>query len=130
MIAAAILAITADGFAPNLRKPQPFGLASDIRAKVREGGPVLIAGLSGDDGFWVTLENDRLVALLVRQPTPASCILRWRGSKGTFTCDDRPVDPTNLARYRSSVAASGPTKDLYMVELRKVLPPPGGGGGD
>ena len=131
VIAAAILAITADGV-PNLRRPQPFGLAVDLRKKVNEGGPLLIAGLSGDDGFWITMENERLVPLLVRQRTPEPCILRWRGSKDTFTCDDRPVDPSTMARYRTSVAENGPAKGLYMVELRKVLPAPAGApsGGD
>ena len=83
-------------------------------------------GLSGDDGFWVAVEDHELVALLVRQPAPASCTLRWRGSLDTFTCDGQPVDDEHLSRYRSFIQAKGDTKGLYMVELKKVLPPPGG----
>ncbi|MEP6625775.1 MAG: hypothetical protein ABJC79_15105 [Acidimicrobiia bacterium] len=122
LVAAAILAITARGKIPNVKVPQPFGLADAIHRSVREGGPVNIAGLSGDDGFWVAVEDHQLVALLVHQPKPAACTLRWRGSKNTFTCDDRPVKITEMARYRTFTQASGPRKGLFMVELRKVLP--------
>ena len=112
--------------------PQPFGLASYIHENVREGGPINIAGLSGDDGFWVAIEDHQLVALLVKQPAPGACTLRWRGSKDTFTCDDKPVSSTNMARYRSFVQRSGPNKGAYMVALRDVRPapagPPGTGG--
>lgn len=126
LVAAAILAVTSRGKAPNVKVPLPFGLASDIHMKVREGGPINIAGLSGDDGFWVGIEHHQLVALLVTQPKPASCTLRWRGSKNTFTCDDRPVASANLARYESFIQKNGPRKGLYMVKLRTVLPPPAG----
>ena len=126
VIAAAILAITARGTGPNIKKPLPFGLESAIHENVRDGGPVNIAGLSGDDGFWVAIEDHRLVALLVKQPTPQSCTLRWRGSKDTFTCDDRPVESANMARFRSFTSHHGPTKGSFMVALRDVLPPPAG----
>ncbi len=125
LIAAAILAIPSRAKLPNAKVALPFGLAADIHMKVREGGPVNIAGLSGDDGFWVTTEHHQLVARLVAQPKPAACTLRWRGSKNTFPCDNQPVQSVNLARYRSFTQARGPRKGLFMVELRKVLPAPG-----
>lgn len=124
LVAAAILAVTSRGKLPSTKVAQPFGLASDIKAKVREGGPIAMAGLSGDDGFWVAIENGRLVTLMVEQPKPADCSLRWRGSKDTFTCDGRPVTPAELARFRSYVEPTGPRKGLLMVEMRKVLPAP------
>ena len=130
VIAAAILAITSGGGVPNVRRPQPFGLASDIRAKVRDGGPINFPGLTGDDGFWVAIEDGELVPLLVRQPAPASCTLRWRGSIDTFTCDDEPVEVADLARYRSFVQRTGARKGLYMVRLRSVIPPPEGSPSD
>jgi hypothetical protein len=122
LVAAAILAITARGKVPNVKVPQPFGLAVAVHQQVKEGGPINIAGLSGDDGFWVAVEHHQLVALLVHQPKPGACTLRWRGSKNTFTCDDRPVKSQSMARYRSFVQKHGPRKGLFMVELRKVLP--------
>ena len=126
LVAGAILAITSRGKAPDVRVPLAFGLASDIRMKVHDGGPINIAGLSGDDGFWVAIEHHQLVALLVAQPRPAACSLRWRGSKNTFTCDDRRVESVNLARYRSFIQKQGPQKGLFMVRLRTVLPAPAG----
>lgn len=128
VVAAAILAVTSGGALPDIRRPQPFGSAADIGKKVQEGGPINMAGLSGDDGFWVALEHGERVALLVDQPGPPPCTLRWRGSKGTFTCNDRPVKIANLARFRSFTSRTGPTKGLYMVELKKVLPAPAGAG--
>ncbi len=124
LVAAAILAITARGKIPNVKVPQPFGLESAIHQQVHDGGPVNIAGLSGDDGFWVAVEHHHLVALLVHQPKPGACTLRWRGSKNTFTCDDRPVKSTEMARYRSFTKQTGPAKGFYMVALREILPAP------
>jgi hypothetical protein len=126
VIAAAILAITSRGKAPNVKKPLPFGLESSIHENVRAGGPVNIAGLSGDDGFWVATENHQLVALLVKQPKPHACTLRWRGSKDTFTCDDKPVQSRNMARFRSFTATSGANKGAYMVALSDIQPAPDG----
>ena len=124
LVAAAILAVTSRGKLPSTKVAQPFGLASDIQSKVREGGPVAMAGLSSDDGFWVAIEDHKLVTLPVAQPAPNRCTLRWRGSKNSFTCDDRKVKVADLARFRSFTEPSGPRKGLLMVELRKVLPPP------
>jgi len=126
VIAAAILAVTSRGGTPNIKKPVPFGLESDVHDRVRQGGPVNIAGLSGDDGFWVAIEDHELVALLVKQPKPNACTLRWRGSKDTFTCDDRPVSSRNMARYRSFTSHQGATKGAFMVALRDVEPAPDG----
>ncbi|MGZ4675557.1 MAG: hypothetical protein ACXVJ7_17630 [Acidimicrobiia bacterium] len=124
VIAAAILAVTSRGSAPSIKRPLPFGLASAIHKDVRSGGPINIAGLSGDTGFWVAVEHHQLVALVVKQPKPHACTLRWRGSKNTFTCDDTPVKSEQMARYRSFTSRSGPTKGSLMVELRKILPAP------
>jgi hypothetical protein len=50
IIAAAILAVTSRGKVPSTRKPIAFGLASALTKNVRQGGPVNIAGASGDTG--------------------------------------------------------------------------------
>jgi hypothetical protein len=123
IIAAAILAIVSRGAGPDVKKPLAFGLASDQVHNVRTGGPVNIVGPTGD-GFWVALEHNRPVALLVKQPKPHACTLRWRGSKDTFTCDGVPVKSVQMARYRSYTSQSGPTKGLFMVALREVQPAP------
>jgi hypothetical protein len=126
VIAAAILAVTSGGGTPNIKRPLPFGLESAIHDNVRQGGPINIAGLSGDDGFWVAIEDHRLVALLVKQPKPNACTLRWRGSKDTFTCDDKPVSSRTMARYRSFTSRRGATKGSLMVALRDIEPAPAG----
>jgi len=126
VIAAAILAITAGGGAPSTKQPIAFGSETDIHSLVRGGGPYNIAGLSGDDGFWVALEDHQVVALLVKQPKPNSCTLIWKGSKDTFECDGKPVSSRNMARYETFTGRSGANKGQYMVRLRKVLPGPDG----
>jgi hypothetical protein len=132
VIAAAILAVTARGGAPTTKRPIPFGSEVDIHARLRDGGPYNIAGLSGDDGFWVAIEDHRVVALLVKQPKPHACTLIWRGSKDTFTCDGKPVSSRSMARYETFTGRSGANKGQFMVRLREVVPgpdgPPGTGG--
>ena len=68
VIAAAILLVTGRAKTPGLDKPIPFGIASSLRAKVREGGPILLAGTTGDTGFWLTFEDGHLVALDLKKP--------------------------------------------------------------
>jgi hypothetical protein len=125
IIAAAILAVTSRAGTPSIKHPISFGLAENVRKIVRDGGPVNITGPDGS-GAWIAIEHGRLVALLVKQPAPQSCTLRWRGSKNSFTCDGRRVSTTQMARFRSFTAGSGPTKGLLMVALRDVEPGPGG----
>ena len=123
LVAAAILAVTSRGKI-NIKVALPFGSATDIQKRVHDGGPVYIAGPSGDNGFWVAIEQRRLVALPVHQPKPAACTLRWRGSKNTFTCDDRRVTSEQLVRYRSFTRRAGAPNDSFMVRLNRVLPAP------
>jgi hypothetical protein len=50
--------------------------------------------------------------------------VKWRASKDSFVCGNRKIPMDRLARYRSFVSKSGPTKGLYMVALRDVQPGP------
>jgi len=126
VIAAAILAITSGGGAPSTKRPIPFGSEADIHARIRDGGPYNIAGLSGDDGFWVAVEDHQVVALLVKQPKPDACTLIWRGSRNTFECDGKPVSSRNMARYKTFTGTAAANKGQYMVRLRDVVPGPDG----
>ena len=124
LVAGLILVVTGRPKTPGNEKPIRFGFAKSLAAKVREGGPVAFAGTSGDDGFWLALEHGRLVPLLVRQPGPPACVLRWRGSRDTFTCDGRSVTIGSLVRYSNEIPKRGDDKGIFLVNLRHVTPAP------
>jgi hypothetical protein len=123
LVAVAILLVTGRAKTPKPTKPITFGIAASLRAKVEDGGPFAYAGTSGDDGFWVALEDGKLVALVVRQPQ-LGCNVKWRGSVDSFTCHDRKVKPGQLQRYRVIVPTAGDRKGQFLVDLRKVEPAP------
>jgi hypothetical protein len=125
VVAAAILLITGRAKTPQIKGSIPFGVASSIRQKAKDGGPFAYAGNRGDDGFWVAIENGRLVALKIQKPGTKSCNVIWRGSKNTFVdCNGDPVRIDQLARYATRVPKTGHDKGLLMVDLTRVLPPP------
>jgi hypothetical protein len=126
IIAAAILLVTGRAKTPGLDKPIPFGIASSLRAKVKEGGPILFAGTTGDTGFWLILEDGRLVALDVQKPTEKTCNIKFRSSLDAFTdCHGRKVTPESMARFRTSVPKRGDQKGFFLVDLRHLDPAPG-----
>ena len=126
LVAVAILLVTGRSKTPGNEKPIPFGYARSLTTKVRKGGPVAFAGTSGDDGFWLALEHGRLVPLLVRQPGPPACVLRWRGSRDTFTCNGRAVATGSLVRYATEIPRRGDRKGILLVDLRHAEPAPTG----
>jgi hypothetical protein len=125
LVAAAILLVTGRAKTPKPTKPITFGVAASLRTKVEDGGPFAYAGTSGDDGFWVAIEDGRLIALVVRQPQ-LGCNVKWRGSVDSFTCGDRKVRSRQLQRYRVIVPDRGDRKGQFLVDLRDVQPAPAG----
>lgn len=124
LVAVAILLVTGRAKTPEPTDPVTFGVAKSLREKVATGGPVAYAGTTGDDGFWVAIENGQLVALVVQQPA-LGCNVKWRGSVDSFTCGDRKVDSRDLERYRVVIPARGEEKGRFLVDLRDVQAPPG-----
>jgi hypothetical protein len=125
VIAAAILLITGRAKTPEIKGSTPFGVANSIRQKAKDGGPFAYAGNSGDDGFWVAIEDGKLVALKIQKPGTKSCNVIWKGSKNTFVdCNGDPIRMDQLARYATKVPKTGGFKGLLMVDLSKTLPPP------
>jgi hypothetical protein len=125
VIAAGILLITGRAKTPEIKGSQPFGYAKSLREKAKQGGPFAYAGNSGDDGFWVALEDGHLVALKIQKPGTKSCNVIWRGSKDTFVdCNGDPIRMDQLARYPTRVPTKGDHKGLLMVDLSQTIPPP------
>jgi hypothetical protein len=123
LVAAAILLVTGRAKTPKPTKPIPFGVARSVRQLVEDGGPVPYAGTSGDDGFWVAIEDGKLVALVVQQPD-LGCNTKWRGSIDSFVCGGEKVRSTELERYKVVIPTSGDRKGNFLVDLRTVLPAP------
>jgi hypothetical protein len=127
IIAALILFITGRAKTPEITGSIPFGVANSIREKAIDGGPFAYAGNSGDDGFWIAIEDGKVVALKIQKPGTKDCNVVWRGSKDTFVdCNNDPIRIDQLARYPVEVPKHGPNKGLLMVDLSRTIPPPAG----
>jgi hypothetical protein len=125
IIAATILLITGRAKTPAIKGPVPFGVASSLREKAKEGGPFAFAGDTGDNGFWIALEDGKLVALKIRKPGTKDCNVVWRGSKDTFVdCNGDPIRMDQLARYPTEIPKHGDRKGVLLVNLDGSIPPP------
>jgi hypothetical protein len=125
LVAAGILLVTGRADTPEPVDPVPFGFAKSLRTKVAEGGPVAFAGTTGDTGFWLALEDGKLVALQIRKPGTEDCNVRWRGSVDSFVdCHGDKVRSRQLARFRTEIPTSGARKGNLLVDLRDTVPPP------
>src|SRR4051794_16160435 len=127
IIAAAILLVTGRAKTPKMEGLIRFGQAKSITEKARDGGPFAYAGSSGDSGFWVAIEDGKLVALKIRKPGTKSCNVIWRGSRNAFVdCNDNPVKIDQLARYRVVIPEKGNNKGQFLVNLSSNIPAPAG----
>lgn len=125
LIAATILLVTDRAKTPEIKGLVPFGVASSLREKAKEGGPFAFAGDTGDNGFWIALEDGKLVALKIRKPGTQDCNVIWRGSRDTFVdCDGDPIRMDELARYPTEVPKKGDRKGVLLVNLDGTIPPP------
>ncbi len=127
LVAGTILFITGRAKNPDIKGPIPFGFASTLRQKAKDGGPFAFAGNTGDNGFWIALEHGKLVALKIKKPGTKDCNVRWRGSMDTFVdCHDQPIRIDQLARYPTRVPKSGSQKGVLLVNLSGNIAPPAG----
>lgn len=125
VVAASILLITGRAKTPEIKGSIPFGVARSIHQKVKDGGPYAYAGNSGDDGFWIALEDGKLIALKIQKPGTKSCNVIWRGSRDRFEdCNGDPIRVDQLARYPTRIPKQGGDKGLLMVDLSRTIPPP------
>jgi hypothetical protein len=127
LIAGGILLVTGRAKTPKLEGLIRFGQAASIRDKAKDGGPFAYAGSSGDTGFWVALEDGKLVALKIRKPGTKDCNVIWRGSRDTFVdCNGNPIRMSQLARYPVKIPETGKNKGQFLVDLSGNIPPPAG----
>jgi len=127
VVAAIILLVTGRAKNPEIKGPVAFGIARNLKEKAKQGGPFAFAGNSGDDGFWIAIEDGKLVALKIQKPGTKDCNVIWRGSKNTFEdCNGDPITTGRLARYPIEIPTKGGQKGVLLVDLSKTIPPPDG----
>jgi hypothetical protein len=127
LIAGTILFITGRAKNPDIKGSIPYGFARTIRSQVKDGGPYLFAGRTGDTGFWIALEHGKLVALKIKKPGTKDCNVRWRGSIDTFVdCHNQPIRIDQLARFPTKVPKSGAQKGVLLVNVSGTIAPPAG----
>src|SRR5664279_5319729 len=120
VVAAIILLITGRAKNPEIKGPVAFGIARNIRATAKAGGPYAFAGNSGDDGFWMAIEDGKLVALKIQKPGTKDCNVIWKGSRNTFVdCNGDAIKMRQLARYPIDIPTKGGQKGVLLVNLSK-----------
>ncbi|MEX2256029.1 MAG: hypothetical protein WEC34_11380 [Acidimicrobiia bacterium] len=119
---------------PTQTKPLFLGLEPELRDKILgtsedEGSPLYFANPFGDNGFWLDVENDDIVALNLIRPGSNDCQVKWRETMGSYIaeCDGERLTSRDLDRFEVTVgkqAADSPEDGVY-VDLRVVEPAPG-----
>ena len=130
LVAAAVFAVvlffaTGGGQA----KPKPgaiyIGLASDLHHNVATEGPAYFPHPFGGTGFWVTLENDQLVALVARRPGTSSCTVKWVSHRNSYVdCHGRSLTSRELDRYQLTLPLGGAEAGGVIVDFRHIVPAP------
>ena len=112
-----------------MNKNQPFyaGLATDIKASLREGGPYYVPDpFGGHRSILFALENGQIVALSTVLPGTKDCAITWKGQIDRFVdCHGDRHRSFDLDRYEDFIDPAGENKGILFVDLRKKLPAPG-----
>jgi hypothetical protein len=134
-VAVALLLFFATGGtqdSPSSKDPLFLGIDRELHEKITEGGPLYFASPFGDNGFWLDLEDGRLVALSLVKPGTTECIVKWRDPRKAYVdCDDNDLQAQDLDRFELTIGSlqEGAPKDAVYVNLRHREPAPGDTGG-
>jgi hypothetical protein len=101
------------------------GYEHSLRADLEKEGPQYIPNPFGDDGFWLDLENGKVVALVLQRPGRKDCNVRWRDSKhGYSDCNGEILQNDQLARYTVVRGPRKTPKNAVFVNIKKTTPAP------
>jgi hypothetical protein len=122
------LGVLVVGLAGGARQPalyQPFfaGLQNRLTTLITADGPVFYPDPNrGNRGFYLDVEDGKIVALHVIVPGTDSCAVQWdRAQKRYLDCHGAAVDPSVLERYLVTTQGEG-DKTAIFVDLRTVTP--------
>jgi hypothetical protein len=114
------------------KAPLFLGIDRELHKKIEEGGPLYFASPFGENGFWLDLEDDQLVALSLVKPGTKDCIVKWRDPRKAYVdCDDNDLQAPDLDRFKITIGSlqEGAPKDAVYVNLRQRSPAPVESGG-
>ena len=130
LFAGVLFLATADDTATGTPAPIFIGAEQGLIDNINEDGPRYFAHPFGGDGIWLDVEDGELVAFVLDAPGPDRCTVKWKDPRDAYIdCNDNPIDPGNLNRYRVIVGsrADSPDDSVY-VDIRSIEPAPGAGG--
>jgi len=117
---------------PSGSKPLFLGLKRELVSKIKQGGPLYFASPFGENGFWLDLENGKIVALDIVKPGTPDCQVKWRDPRNAYVdCNDHDLQATDLDRYHVTVGKlqKNAPKDAVYVSLKIKEPAPIAPGG-
>src|SRR5262245_60722394 len=106
---------------PSAKKPLFLGIQRELVKTIKDGGPLYFASPFGENGFWLALEDGKLVALDIVKPGTKDCIVKWRDPRKAYVdCDDNDLQSVDLDRFELTVGSveKGAPKDAVYVDLR------------
>jgi hypothetical protein len=126
VVALVLLVATGREKAQKKEHPFPAGLASAVKADLKDGGPYFYPDpFGGDRNILLAVEGDKIVALSNIVPSSRTCVVKWKGSQDTFVdCHGDKLRSTELARYATSIPRRGDLKGILLIDPRDLLPPP------
>jgi hypothetical protein len=126
LLFAGVVLIATNGDAPaaDANKPLFLGLRDPLTSSIKDGGPLYFANPFGDDGFWVDLEDGRLVAYILKVPGVRDCSVKWKAQENSYLdCHRAKIDRSELARYNVTIGSrNGTPKTSVFVDLHAKIP--------
>jgi hypothetical protein len=124
----ALVLLVATGRESGQKKAGPFpaGLASAVKADLKDGGPYFFPDpFEGNRNILLALEDGKIVALSNIVPNSKSCVVKWKGSIDSFVdCHGDKLKSTELARFAMSIPKRGDFKGILLIDPRDLLPAP------
>jgi hypothetical protein len=126
LVAVVLLFATRGSGGPKTYHPFPAGLASSLRANLRDEGPYYFPDpFGGQRSILFALEDDKIVALSTVLPGTKDCRITWKGQVDRFVdCHGGRHRSVELDRYADFIDPTGENKGILFVDLRKKLPAP------
>ena len=123
LVAVVLLFATGRGGSPNKNQPFYAGLASDIKATLKDGGPYYVPDpFGGQRSILFALEGGNIVALSTVLPGTTDCHIKWKAQLDRFVdCHGGRHRSEELDRYYDFIDPAGENKGILFVDLRKKI---------
>jgi hypothetical protein len=130
LVAGALWFATSRDADPGPAGPLTIGPEATLKAKISDNdSPLYFASPFADiDGFWLDIEDGRLVALVLDTPAPGKCTAKWKQPRLAYIdCEGNALSSAQLDRYEISIVRKTDERPRsVIVDLRKREPAPSG----